>query len=209
MRIMGYVAFVAVVAIIATQQIAKYVQPSSQRQSSAATQNAPVQPITQEALSRDNSSAREPANSYNASAHPNNGKILPALGGGPGCYPGQAIQINADRSGHYFAEVEINGRGIPMVVDTGATIVAIPFEDANRIGLNLSGGRKSIVQTANGPSQSTILRVPSLRLGPICLFDIEVSVAAPNALSSGLLGMNVIGQLKRFEVSNSRLVMAQ
>ena len=39
-------------------------------------------------------------------------------------------------NGHYYPRVTINGIGVRMVVDTGATVVALSAEDARKIGID-------------------------------------------------------------------------
>ena len=39
------------------------------------------------------------------------------------------VELKPDSGGQYHAEVEIEGRRIPMLVDTGATLVTLTFDD--------------------------------------------------------------------------------
>jgi predicted aspartyl protease len=64
--------------------------------------------------------------------------------------------LEADPHGQYSASVLINGSPVRMLVDTGATIVSVSASTARRLGLSPSGGRKLMIQTANG--QSTLRR---------------------------------------------------
>ena len=48
------------------------------------------------------------------------------------------VTIAADRRGHFFLDPILNGRSIRMVVDTGASVVALTYEDAERVGARLS-----------------------------------------------------------------------
>src|SRR5215212_8021911 len=43
---------------------------------------------------------------------------------------GGALTIAADRRGHFFVEPLLEGRQIRMLVDTGASLVALSYEDA-------------------------------------------------------------------------------
>src|SRR5262245_4191346 len=47
-----------------------------------------------------------------------------------GARAGGAVEIHAGQSGHYHTEAEVNGRTIEVMVDTGATMVALTYEDA-------------------------------------------------------------------------------
>lgn len=205
MRLLGYVIAVAIVATVAAQQLSKNVRapetPASRPSTAVVTQPAP-------AGGAPGVASRPPAERQNAS-RTDTQKPLPLASGAPGCYSDQTVTLQADRAGHFTTDVEINGRRIPMLVDTGASIVTIPHENAIRLGLDLVNGRKAIAHTANGPVQNIVTRVAQLRVGSICLFDVVVAVTPPGALATGLLGMNVISKMRRFELSETRLVMAR
>ena len=46
------------------------------------------------------------------------------------CRAGRTVEIRAGAHGHYYASAEINGRPIDVLVDSGASIVALTYEDA-------------------------------------------------------------------------------
>ena len=48
----------------------------------------------------------------------------------------QSVTLAAGAGGHFMAEGQINGGAIRFVVDTGATAVAIPASEANRLGID-------------------------------------------------------------------------
>lgn len=47
----------------------------------------------------------------------------------------QEVRLQQDFSGHYFTQVSVNGRSIRMLVDTGATNVALSGNTARRLGI--------------------------------------------------------------------------
>ena len=52
----------------------------------------------------------------------------------PGC--SHQVALGADPSGHYLADATIDGVAIEVMVDTGATIVALTAETARRLGID-------------------------------------------------------------------------
>jgi aspartyl protease family protein len=46
------------------------------------------------------------------------------------------VRLRADERGHFVVEVEVNSRPVTLVADTGATLVVLSFEDAERLGLS-------------------------------------------------------------------------
>ena len=62
-----------------------------------------------------------------------------------------SVELRADRLGHFVTSAEVNGRNIDVMVDTGASIVAFTWEDAERAGIYVRNSDFTHqVQTANG-----------------------------------------------------------
>ncbi len=117
--------------------------------------------------------------------------------------------LEADQRGQYAAGVLVNGVAVPMLIDTGATEVCIAASTARRLGLSPSGGRKRVMQTANGQSiaLSTVLR--SVSLGGLYLNDVEALILAPEAGEVNLLGESFLKRLVSVEQRNGTLVLRQ
>ena len=68
----------------------------------------------------------------------------------------------SDNRGHYNVEGRVDGRRMDFVVDTGATIIAIPAREAARLGIHPARRDYTAqIRTANG----TIRAAPT-QLGP-------------------------------------------
>jgi aspartyl protease family protein len=117
--------------------------------------------------------------------------------------------LEADQHGQYAAGVLINGVPVRMLIDTGATEVCVSASTARRLGLVRSGGRKRLIQTANGQSTAdpTILR--SLSLAGLYMNDIEALILAPEAGEVNLLGESFLKRLVSVEQRNGTLVLRQ
>ena len=50
---------------------------------------------------------------------------------------GRSVELRAGSFGHYRAQAEINGRPVDVLVDSGASVVVLSHEDAERVGLRL------------------------------------------------------------------------
>jgi aspartyl protease family protein len=120
------------------------------------------------------------------------------------------IRLNADGRGHFVVEAAINERPVTMIADTGATLVMLTYEDAERLGLSprrLDFSRRA--STANGTAKVAPLTLAKLRVADIVLRDVPAAVAEPGALGVNLLGMSFLGRLKRFEMRGDELLLAQ
>ena len=119
-------------------------------------------------------------------------------------------EIMAGRSGHYQAKVEIDGRQLDMLVDTGATIVALSNEDAGRIGVHPSQSDYTVpMSTANGVAKAARVRLREVRVGQVSAHDVEAVVMPAGLLRESLLGMSFLKQISGFEVASGRLVLRQ
>ncbi len=120
---------------------------------------------------------------------------------------GETLVIAPGRGGHYRVEAEINGREITMLVDTGATIVALSRRDAERIGLAPHQlDYSSRVQTANGVARVARVTLDEISLGGITVRDVSAAVVdAP--LGTSLLGMSFLSRLAGFAVEDGQLIL--
>ena len=121
---------------------------------------------------------------------------------------GGIMRISADRSGHYISDIEVNGRTLHAVVDTGATLVILRYDDARALGLVFPGDRFDVgIRTANGNGKARRVELRSVRIGPITLNNVEGLAVEQGALATNLLGMSFLKRLSRFEVQRGTLVL--
>ncbi len=123
---------------------------------------------------------------------------------------GRRVAIEADGSGHFKTEFRFNGRRIEGLVDTGATYVAINETTARRIGLSIPRSDfRHEVSTANGKTKAAVARIDAIEIGRIRVSDVDAIVLEDRALSTTLIGMNLLRQLARFEVRDGVLRLEQ
>jgi len=119
----------------------------------------------------------------------------------------QPAQIAKSADGHFWAEADIDGRAIRVLVDTGASVVALTRNDAMRLGLALTPADfTATVETASGP----------VRAAPIVLDHVAVAGArvekvkalvVETGLPHSLLGMSYLGRLSAFEARPTGLTL--
>ena len=109
---------------------------------------------------------------------------------------GNKIILNAGSGGHFMTAGQINGRAVQFMVDTGATTVAMGAVDAERAGLNYKAGQPVMMSTANGVTQGYKIKLDSVRVGEVEVFDVD-AVVTPQAMPFMLLGNSF---LMRFQM---------
>ncbi len=113
-----------------------------------------------------------------------------------------------DERGHYTFKARLNGRSIPVLVDTGASSVAINEKTARRIGLRIARDDfRHIANTANGQVKMAVATIKDVRIGGVRVRDVQAAVLPDEALDGVLLGMSFLNQLDRFEFSDGELVL--
>ena len=116
-----------------------------------------------------------------------------SIGGGGGTGNGSRIVLPADSRGHFMTQGAINGRAVTFMLDTGATSVAMSAADAQRIGLDYSKGQRIQISTANGVSSGYRLRLRSVRVGDVEVYDID-AIVSPQPMPFVLLGNSFINR---------------
>jgi aspartyl protease family protein len=117
-----------------------------------------------------------------------------SIGGGAGSGGGgNRIVLPADSRGHFMTQGAINGRAVTFMLDTGATSIALSAADAQRIGLDYSKGQRVQMNTANGVSSGYKLRLQSVRVGDVEVYDVE-AIVSPQPMPFVLLGNSFINR---------------
>ena len=100
-----------------------------------------------------------------------------SIGGGSSGGGGTRIVLPASSGGHFMAQGAINGRTVNFMLDTGATTIAMSAADAQRIGLDFSKGQPVRMNTANGIAPGYRLRLASVRVGDVEVYDVDAIVS--------------------------------
>ena len=119
-------------------------------------------------------------------------------------------EVKAARNGHFIVRAEINGVRVPAVIDTGASIVAIPYELAERMGLKPRFLKYDVpLMTANGKAHGARVRLRHVRIDNVSARDVQAVVMPKGALAHVLIGMSYLSRLRRFSVRDGRLRLVQ
>ncbi|MFZ1815542.1 MAG: TIGR02281 family clan AA aspartic protease [Rhizobiaceae bacterium] len=123
---------------------------------------------------------------------------------------GRVAEVARDNRGHYVADVKLNGRRTEVLVDTGATLVAINESTARRLGIKLKPADfKYTVRTANGSTKAAAAMIDEIQIGRVIVRDVQASVSRDEALSTVLLGMSFLNKLKKFEFEGNKMILTQ
>ncbi len=110
------------------------------------------------------------------------------------------VSIPKNRQNAYFVGGTINGRSIKMLVDTGATHVAMNSRHASDLGINYEAiGKKGGLSTASGVVEVWYLDLKSIDVAGITVRNVLASVSEGEYPSHVLLGMSFLNHVRMEE----------
>ncbi|MCW8921314.1 MAG: TIGR02281 family clan AA aspartic protease [Sedimenticola sp.] len=119
------------------------------------------------------------------------------------------VRIQGDERGSYNTTGSINGRMTDMLVDTGATIVAMSQVEAKRLGIAYRiEGEKSFVRTASGTARAYSVVLDRVQVGGLSLNQVDAVVIEGNSPHKVLLGMSFLGRVN-MEQRGTLMVLQQ
>jgi aspartyl protease family protein len=107
----------------------------------------------------------------------------------------QSVTLAADPRGHFVSQGSINGNPVRFLVDTGATSVALPAAEAQRLGIDYRKGERGFTSTAGGLVQVYRVRFDSVKLGSIELSGVD-GIVIEQGLDIALLGMSFLNRVE-------------
>lgn len=120
---------------------------------------------------------------------------VPNRPGEPMLVPGQATDLRRAANGHFFADARINGQPVTMLVDTGATTVALTVDDARRLGLAIDPDQFQVVGAGvSGPARGQIVMLNDVAVGDHHAGPIQAVVV--EGLAESLLGQSYLSRVQ-------------
>jgi aspartyl protease family protein len=116
------------------------------------------------------------------------------------------IELHPNVHGQYHLDTIVEGSAVTMLLDTGASVVALSTEDAAKAGIQpMPDEFRSSVMTANGVVAAAPVRIREIRVGTIVARDVDAVVLPPGKLAQSLLGMSFLRRIDRLEIVYGRL----
>ncbi len=133
-------------------------------------------------------------------------RVADELSPGTAVYGDRSLTVRASGDGAFYMDVFLNGRPARMLVDTGATGLALSPADARAAGLDVGGLRYTVpVQTADGASLAAPAVLDTIRVGGLTVRNQRALVLRQGQIS--LLGVTVLRRFRSFEISGDRLTL--
>lgn len=111
--------------------------------------------------------------------------------------------------GHFLVASTVDGVGMPLLFDTGASAVVLSYPDAIRAGVDVKSlSFDTPVTTANGTGRAAVVTLDSIEVGGIKRSHVPAFVAERGALNGSLLGMSFLSTLNHYTVAGDKLELA-
>ncbi len=118
--------------------------------------------------------------------------------------------LNRAWDGHFRTIARINGGDIGVLVDTGASLILLRYDDALRAGVDPALLNFNIpLTTASGRSYVAPFQFSQVRIGGVVVYNVKGAVAMPGALHNSLLGMSFLEQLSETVIRKEAMILRQ
>ena len=119
-----------------------------------------------------------------------------------------AIELQRNDDGHFYADVRINGAPIRMLIDTGASGIALSREDAQMAGLATSIGMTDVVgEGASGEVRGQWVHLDRVELGPLSASGLDAAILDGGQPS--LLGQSFLRKFGKVQIEDDRMVLRE
>ena len=120
--------------------------------------------------------------------------------------PSDAIVLDREYNGHFYADVQINGSPIRVLVDTGASGIALSRDDARRAGLAVSAGMFEVIgKGASGDVHGEYVQLDRVSLGSKTAEGVPAVVL--DAGDHSLLGQSFLSKFDTVEIRGDKMYL--
>lgn len=121
--------------------------------------------------------------------------------------PAGPVKIRRASDSHFYADTDVQGTQIRMLVDSGASLVALTRRDAEAIGIDVDrlpvGG---MAQTAGGQVPMRIVMLDSVEVDGIAVQNVEAAVVDAD-MGVSLLGQSFLAKLDAVNIEGDMMTL--
>lgn len=120
--------------------------------------------------------------------------------------PGSSTRISRDSSGQFTLEAAVNGEEARFLVDTGADVVAVGLEEADRLGIAVDPANfTQTMRTASGTARAAVTTIDRMEVAGRELRDVQVAVI--EGLEINLLGQSALRRLGSVAIKGDKMTI--
>lgn len=108
--------------------------------------------------------------------------------------------------GHFYANASVDGASVRMMVDTGASVIALTGRDASAVGLYWDDADVTHIGSgASGAVYGVPVRLDEVEIGGMLQRNVD-AVIIPEGLGISLLGQSYLRQVGAVEIAGNQMV---
>ncbi|MEO1660193.1 MAG: TIGR02281 family clan AA aspartic protease [Pseudomonadota bacterium] len=118
--------------------------------------------------------------------------------------------ITSRPDGHYWARALVNRKAsVEFMVDTGASVVALTYKDAQKMGLRPDKlDYRWEIRTAGGRTMGASVKIDEIQINQVKVRNVDAMVLRTD-LEQSLLGMSFLRELYSYEFRGDRMIIQQ
>ena len=121
---------------------------------------------------------------------------------------GDEMALEREGDGHFYATVQVDTRDYRMLIDTGATAVALTAEDARNMGLDWDPNALTpVARGASGPVMGIPVTIDTMAVGDFEAHQVQALII-PDGLSVSLLGQSFLSHVPKVEIADDKLTLS-
>jgi aspartyl protease family protein len=122
---------------------------------------------------------------------------------------GEDITIRRQDDGHYWLQVDVNGKPVRFMIDSGATTTAVNASTARETGIQVDAdGYPVFLSTANGRVTAQRGIIQSFKIGTHEIGQHNV-VVSESFGDTNVLGMNFLDSMQSWKVEGNVMTLKQ
>jgi clan AA aspartic protease (TIGR02281 family) len=119
----------------------------------------------------------------------------------------QPLELWRESDGLFYVHGAVNGLVVRFLVDTGASMIVLTTDDAQRVGAFVQAESVKVnAETANGKSEMAKVTLHSMKVGSIGAEAVP-AVVAQDGLKVSLLGQNWLSHLRSVRIDGDRMLL--
>ncbi|HEY7244339.1 MAG TPA: TIGR02281 family clan AA aspartic protease [Xanthobacteraceae bacterium] len=121
----------------------------------------------------------------------------------------RTVTLSRSSDGHFRTEARVDGSRLALIVDTGASQIALRASDAARLGIHPTARDYTVrVTTANGITRAAPVELQRVEVEDIVVHNVPALVQPDEALGVNLLGMSFLSRI-RWTHERGKLILEQ
>ena len=120
----------------------------------------------------------------------------------------EEVTLDRELDGHFYADVIVDGQTYRMLVDTGASVVALTEHDARSMGITwFEEDIAPVAQGASGPVEGVNTTIRHMAVGYHEADNVR-AIVITNGGGMSLLGHSFLSTLENVQITGDRMVMS-